>query len=142
MGSTWQETHQPRDSQPWVRVLLLSFFLRALGLRCCAQAFSSCSKSGLLSTAAHRLSHCSGFSCCGAWAIGTWALVVVACRFRSCGARAQLLCSMRNLPRLGIKSVSPGFLYIEPPGKPWGAHSYQSVLMISLVEGEKRSLAT
>ena len=32
-----------------------------------------------------RTSHCSGFSCCGAWALGTWASVVVAHRLSSCG---------------------------------------------------------
>ena len=46
-------------------------FLAALGLRCCAQA-----------------SHCSGFSCCGAQALGTQASVVVARRLSSCGSRA------------------------------------------------------
>ena len=39
-----------------------------LGLRCCAQAFSSCGE---------RASHCSGFSC-GARALGTRASVAVA----------------------------------------------------------------
>ena len=33
-------------------------------------------------------SHCGGFSCCGAWALGMQASVVVACRLSSCGARA------------------------------------------------------
>ena len=28
-----------------------------------------------------RASHCGGFSCCGAWALGEWASVVVARRF-------------------------------------------------------------
>ena len=31
-------------------------------------------------------SHCGGFSCCGAWALGAWASVVVARRLRSCGS--------------------------------------------------------
>ena len=31
------------------------FFLAALGLRCCAQVFSSCSKQGLLFVAVHGL---------------------------------------------------------------------------------------
>ena len=35
-------------------------FLAALGLRCWVW-----------------VSHCGGFSCCGAWALGTWASVVV-----------------------------------------------------------------
>ena len=53
--------------------------LAALGLRCCAWALSSCRA---------RASHCGGFSCCGAWALGVRASVVVAHRLSSCGARA------------------------------------------------------
>ena len=49
----------------WLKLLLSFFFLinlffiylllAALGLRCCAQAFSSCGEQGLLLVAAHRL---------------------------------------------------------------------------------------
>ena len=42
-----------------------------MGLHCCMQAFSSCGT---------RDSHCDGFSCCGAWALG--------CGLSSCGAWA------------------------------------------------------
>ena len=45
--------------------------MAALGLRCSAWA-----------------SHCGGFSCCRAWALGTQASVVVAHGLRSCGLRA------------------------------------------------------
>ena len=38
-----------------------------------------------------RASHCSGFSCCGAWALSAWASVVVAHGLSSCGSRAQQL---------------------------------------------------
>ena len=81
-----------------------------------------------------RASHCSGFSCCGAWALGAWASVVVVrrlsscgsgaleCRLSGCGARASLLRGMWDLPRPGIKPVSPalagGFLTTAPPGSP------------------------
>ena len=44
-------------------------FLATLGLRCCAQVFSSCGA---------RASHRRGFSYCGARAQGNWASVVVA----------------------------------------------------------------
>ena len=46
------------------------FFMAALGLRCCVQAFSSCGEQGysLLWCAG---SLCCGFSCCGAQALGT-----------------------------------------------------------------------
>ena len=79
-------------------------------------------------------SHCGDlFSCCRAWALGTWASVVVArglsscgswaveCRLSSCDARAQLLCSMWDFPRPGLEPVSSalagGFLTTAPPGK-------------------------
>ena len=67
-------------------------------------------------------SHCGGFSCCRAQALGMWASVVVARRLSSCGARAQLLCGTWVLPGPGLKPVSPalagGFLTTAPPGKP------------------------
>ena len=96
-----------------------------LGLRCCAPAFSSCGA---------QASHCSGFSFCGARALGVQASVVVtrglsSCvsralerRLSSCGAHAWLLCSMWDLPRAGLEPVSPAlageFLTTAPPGKP------------------------
>ena len=59
-----------------------------LGLHCCAQAFSSCSEWGATLRCGAQASHCSGFSCCGAWALDAWASVVVACRLSSCGSQA------------------------------------------------------
>ena len=38
-----------------------------------AQVFSSCGEWGLLSSCSAPTSHCSVFSCCGAWALGVWA---------------------------------------------------------------------
>ena len=80
-----------------------------------------------------QASDCSGFSCCGAWALGVWASVVVAHglssygsravehRLSSCGRRASLLCGMWDLPRPGLKPVFPalagGFLITVTPGK-------------------------
>ena len=80
-----------------------------------------------------RASHCSGFSCCGARALGTQASVVVArglssCGGRalehslsSCGTRASLVRGMWDLPRPGLEPMSPAlagrFLTIVPPGK-------------------------
>ena len=71
--------------------LFIYLFLAALCLRCCAQALSSCSEQGLLFAAvawASHSSHCGGFSCCTARALGTRASVVVARGLSSCGARA------------------------------------------------------
>ena len=97
--------------------LFILLFLAALGLRCCARAFSSC----------------GSFSCCGAWAVGARASLAVACglsscgsqglehRLSSCGAWAQLLCGMWDLPGPGLVPMSPalagGFLTTAPPGK-------------------------
>ena len=80
-----------------------------------------------------RASHCNGFSCCGAWALGAQASVVVAHSLSSCslralehrlsswGARAQLLHGMWDLPGPGTEPASPalsgGFLTTAPPGK-------------------------
>ena len=92
-----------------------------------------------------QASHCSGFSCCGAWALGARASVVVAqglssCgswaleyRLSSCGARAQLLRGMWDLPSPRIKPVSPalagGFLTTVPPGK----SLFQLLILIFLI---------
>ena len=59
--------------------LIYLLFLAELNLHCCAQAFSSCGA---------RASHCGGFSCYGARALGVWASVVVARGLSSCGLRA------------------------------------------------------
>ena len=66
-------------------------------------------------------SHCGGFSC-GARALGTRASVVVAHGLSNCGARAQLLRGMWDLPGPRLEPVSHalagGFLTTVPPGKP------------------------
>ena len=78
-------------------------------------------------------SHCGGFSCFRARALGTRASLVVArglsscgsksleLKFSSCGAQDQLLHGMWDLPGPGIEPVSPslagGFLTTVPPGK-------------------------
>ena len=68
-------------------------------------------------------SHCGGFSCCRARALGTWASVVVARGLGSCGSRAQLLRGMWYLPGPGLEPVSPAlagiFLTTVPPGTPY-----------------------
>ena len=53
-------------------------------------------------------------------ALGVWASVIAACRLSSCSLWAELLCSMWDLPGLGIKTMSTalaaGFLTAEPQG--------------------------
>ena len=70
-------------------IYLFILFLAALGLRCCVRAFSSCGERGLLFVAVCGLLIVVTSLCCRAWAVGTWASVVVACRLSSCGSQAQ-----------------------------------------------------
>ena len=67
--------------------IILYLFLASLGLRCCVGAFSSCGGGATLRCSVQS-SHCSGFSCCGARALGTRASVVVAYRLSSCASWA------------------------------------------------------
>ena len=90
-----------------------------LGLCCCAWLFSGCSEWGATLRCGAWASHCSGFSCCGARALGSWASVVVAHRLSSCGSRAlehslnscgtraEFLRGMWDLPGAGLAPVSP-----------------------------------
>ena len=77
----------------FIILYFIYLFLAALGLRCCARAFSSCGERGLLFVAVRELfslrwllllrstgSRHTGFSSCGSWALES--------RICSCGARA------------------------------------------------------
>ena len=96
--------------------------LASLGLRCFAWAFSGCSGPGPALRCVPPASHCRGPSCCrrGLWA---WAAVLAARGLSSCGAWAWLLRTTWDLPRSGIKSVTPalsgGILSAASPGKPY-----------------------
>ena len=93
--------------------LFVYLFMAVLGLHCCTQAFSSCGERGLLFVVACGL-QARGLSSCGSQALEP--------RLSSCGARAQLLCGMWDLPGPGLEPMSPalagGFLTTVPPGKP------------------------
>ena len=85
-------TVPPRNSLTFTFFFFFSLFLAALGLRCCARAFSSCGKQGLLFVAVrglliavaslvveHGLQACGlqqlwrvDFSSCGVWAQQLW----------------------------------------------------------------------
>ena len=65
-------------------------FLAALDL-VAARGLSLVAVSGGYSVAALRLSHCGGFSCCGAWALGAQASVVAARRLSSCSVWASVV---------------------------------------------------
>ena len=84
-------------------------FLAVLGLRFCARAFSSCGERGPLFIAVRG-------------PLTMAASLVAERRLSRCGSRAQLLCGVWDLPRPGLKPVSPalagGFSTAAPPGKP------------------------
>ena len=87
-----------------------------LGLRFCARAFSSCGKRGPLFIAV-----------CGPLTVAASLVAehrLQTCRLSNYGSRAQLLCGMWDLPRPGLKPVSPALagrlLTTAPPGKPPG----------------------
>ena len=88
--------------------------MAVLGPRFCARAFSSCGKRGPLLIAVRG-------------PLITEASLVAEHRLQTrrlsnCGSRAQLLCSMWDLPRPGLKPVSPALAgrlsTTAPPGKP------------------------
>ena len=104
---------------------LYIYFLAALALHCCAQAFSSCSERGLLSSCCVLASHCSGFSGFGAPALGTWSSTVVALGLSNMGSAVVvhgLSCpTAGGSPGPRIKPMSfalaCGFSTTGPPGK-------------------------
>ena len=85
-----------------------------LGLRFCARAFSSCGERGPLFIAVH------GPLTIAASLVAEHRLQTR--RLSSCGSRAQLLRGMWDLPRKGLRPVSPAlagrFSTTAPPGKP------------------------
>ena len=98
-------------------------FLAVLGLRFCARAFSSCGEWGPLFIAVR-----------GPLTIAASRVVEHRLQMRrlsSCGARAQLLRGMWDLPRPGLEPVSPAlagrFSTTAPPGKP------RAMVLMSLV---------
>ena len=119
-----------------------------LGLRCC-RLFSSCER-GLLSSGGAWASHCSGFSHCGAQALG--------CAASRCSAWAQYLCLLGSraqaqqsrcrgsvVPRhvgssqTRAEPVSPTmagvFFTTEPPGKPWNYFRFQTSKLQNIIRG-------
>ena len=91
--------------------------MAVLGLRFCARAFSSCGERGPFFIAV-----------CGPLTIAASLVAehrLQTRRLSSCGSRAQLPCSMWDLPRPGLEPMSPAlagrFSTTAPPRKPgWG----------------------
>ena len=83
-----------------INLFFIYLFLTVLGLHCCVQAFSSYGEQGILSSFEERLSHCLGFSYCGAWALGYVG-------FSSFSTQALLPHCVWKLPRSGMEPMSP-----------------------------------
>ena len=115
----------------FIYLFIINFF-GCVGSSLLRTGFLQLRRAGITLRCGERASHCCGFSCCRARALGTWASVVAAqgrsscgsraavCRLSSCGTQAQLLCSMWDLPGPGTEPVCPalagGFLTTAPPG--------------------------
>ena len=84
----WRRGRQEQSScARTVCLFFIYIFFAALGLHCRMQTFSSRGEPGLLSSCGVLASHCGGFCCCKAQALGVWASVVVAHRLSpmACG---------------------------------------------------------
>ena len=82
----------------------LSFCLSTFILSCPGSSllFSSSGEQGLLPSFSAQASYWGGLHCCGAWAQQFW-LLTLEHKLNNCGAQAELLCSMWNLPRSVVK---------------------------------------
>ena len=104
--------------------LFILLFMAVLGLRFCARAFSSCGKRGPLFIAVR------GPLTIAASLVAEHRLQTR--RLSNCGSRAQLLRSMWDLPRPGLKPVFPALAgrlsTTAPPGKPWATFLWLTIL--------------
>ena len=77
-------------------IYFIYLFLTAVGLHCCAWAFSSCGERELLFVVVRGLLIAVA-SRCGAWALGAWASVIVARGF-SCSAACGIFLDQGSNP--------------------------------------------
>ena len=68
--------------------IIYLFIFGCFGSLLLRMGFLQLQRAGATLCCGARASHCGGFSCCGAQALGAWASVVVACRLSSCGTQA------------------------------------------------------
>ena len=98
----------------------MTFFFLMYCIFIAVGRFSLAAPSWGYSLVAVHASHCGGVSCCRAQTLGTWTSVAEAHGLCSCGTQAEWPRSTWNLPRPGIKPVSPtlagSFLITGPPG--------------------------
>ena len=71
-GAAISQDGETSHCVPFYAFFKNSFYLLLveLSLRCCTWTFSSFGKRGATLHCGVPVSHCGGFSCCGAWAVG------------------------------------------------------------------------
>ena len=72
------------------KLIILYFIFGCIGSLLLCTGFLWLRRAGATLRCSVRASHCSGFSCCRAWALGVWASVVVARVFSSCGSGSRV----------------------------------------------------
>ena len=112
---------QPQPGILFFFFLIYLFIFGCAGSSLLRTGFLQLQRAGATLRCGARASHCGGFSCCRARALGMRVSVIVAHRLSSCGAWAQLLRGMWDLPGPGLEPVSPAlagrFLTTVPRGK-------------------------
>ena len=104
-----------------------------LTLCCSMQAFSSCGERGLLSRGGAPVSPCSGFSCCGSWALDARASVAAAPGLRRlgppacCSGARGIFPDQEDVPCLGRKILS----HLSHQGSPVSQHFKIKFLFLS-----------
>ena len=90
----------------------------------------------VVASGGYSSSRCTGFAL--QWLLFLRSMGSRCTGFSSCGTRAQLLCSMWDLPGPGFKPVSPAlagrFLTTAPPGKPQPHHILKHLVEVVKVE--------
>ena len=118
---------EPDTTEATQQDFIMYFWLRRVFVA--AWAFLSLWQAKLLSGCHAWPSHCCGFSCCGARALGSWAAVAADPVHRLAGCGTRLSCS--TAPGQGTEPMScalEGRLFItEPPGKPSVKFSIQQI---------------
>ena len=87
-----------------VMLFLIHFFFGCAGSSLLRVGFLQLRRAGATLHCGAGASHCGGFSCCRAQALGTQASVVLARGLSGCGSPAQLLRNMWDLPGPGKKT--------------------------------------
>ena len=95
------------------------FFWPVLGRFCCVDFCLFETSECYALVAGSTVSHCGGFFCCEAWAIGTQAWVVLPYKLSICGSSAyspwHVRCS-KNKNRTHVSCITKQILTREPPG--------------------------